>query len=129
MTLWMRLLLWATCCLVGWLLSRRWGRGRVGLWWAFWLGPVGLVLFLIGEMRRRKAGRPAALTSAAAWPPAEELNVPVQVQVGGTWRDGSLKAWRQGSEVWEGWVVYSDDDSPGSAWFTADHVRRVDAPA
>jgi hypothetical protein len=128
MTWWMKLLLWGAGCLIGWLIGRPSGRGGAGFWWALVGGPVGIALFLLGEARRRMTGGPVA-GSRANWPPSEDLDVLVQVRLDGNWRDASLRSWRQGTDVWEGWVHYADDDAPASAWFPAEDVRRVETSA
>lgn len=87
--------------------------------WASIFGPLGVALFAYGELRRRGIREPQPTAD-----PAEDLDLPVQVNIEGNWLDGRLQTWSQGEGEWYGWVRYLVDGEHRAAWFTAQQVRR-----
>lgn len=123
MTWWMSLGLGVACGLVGALVGQREGRAKSGLLWGLVLGPLGLVLFVVGSRKRQRN-----VDEPARWDPANMLNIGVEACFDGDWRVGTLQSWRQGEQVWEGFVRFPESGrEPATGWFTAEQIRQVDA--
>lgn len=92
--------------------------------WALLFGPLGVALFAFGEWKRH--GKEELPTTSTV---AEDLNVPVQVNIGGGWLEGRLQTWAQGEDSWHGWVRYSVDGEDRADWFKSEDLRRHEVPS
>jgi hypothetical protein len=118
MTWWMSLILALACGLAGVVVGRPKGRARSGALWGLILGPIGLFIFWWAILRDRSSA-PAVRELTA------EVNVPVEALVRGGWEAGTLERFRQGAEVWQGYVTFPSTADATDGWFSAQEVRRT----
>lgn len=62
-------IIWLFSGFIGWIISKKKGRGLAGFMWGFWLGPIGWIISATLEpsdaVRQERAIRDAALVKQA----------------------------------------------------------------